>query len=232
MRWMAWPGLAPSSGLPSTRRSRSDRGRTGQLSKVRFVRPLPRPGCIVRSDYVCGAGRTIAVRIVPLRDITTGRALPPRRVGVVGADRYLIWGRVALHAFAAPILALDARVVGSVIGATVEGNTVHFANARGQFLIGGPCSSVHNISLAVVLSTQCRGPVQGACRCPHCGIWPRDGCNDVRNQYRAARAIGANPDSFDFLHHGIGEGLFGWAELIGARILAALGVSDAVARQR
>jgi hypothetical protein len=144
----------------------------------------------------------------------------------------LVWGRIALHAFAAPILALDAHVVGSVIGATVDGNTVHFANARGQFLIGGPCSSVHNISLAVVLWTSAVAlfKVRVDARIAAFGL-AMIAMMFAINIARLA-AIGANPDNFDFLHHGIGAGLFGWAGLIGCGFLAALGVSDAVARQR
>src|SRR5205085_7018020 len=63
----------------------------------------------------------------------------------------LIWGRVLLTVFAAPILALDAHIVASVIGFDVSGNLVGSAGSPVRFLIAGGCSSVHNISIAILL---------------------------------------------------------------------------------
>jgi hypothetical protein len=45
-------------------------------------------------------------------------------------------------------------------------------------------------------------------------------------------AMGMFPDWFDFLHFGDGAAVFGWLGLIGAGLLAASGVTHAVARQR
>jgi hypothetical protein len=43
--------------------------------------------------------------------------------------------------------------------------------------------------------------------------------------------LGLFPEHFDILHTGAGALLFGWAGLIGAAILAGLGVTNAAARQ-
>ena len=42
----------------------------------------------------------------------------------------LIWGRLLLHVFANPILALDANLVGSLIGSRVDGNIVEIRRAE------------------------------------------------------------------------------------------------------
>ena len=144
----------------------------------------------------------------------------------------LIWGRILLRLFAAPLLSLDAHLVASVIGTRVDGNTVHFANSTKQFLIGAPCSSVHNISLAVVLWTTAAVlfRVKPDARYVGCGL-AMVALMFALNIARLS-AIGLFPDSFQFLHIGAGAEMFGWAGLIGAGFLAGIGVLHASARQR
>ena len=165
---------------------------------------------------------------------TSARGSSSRRLSVVllALTGPLIWGRLFLHLFATPILALDAALVGSLIGSPVNGNTVDFMGASGKFLVGTPCSSVHNISLAIVL-------------------WATAGAlfnlrvdrNYVLVGFAMAAwmfalniarlvAVGLFPAHFHFLHVGAGAELFGWAGLVGAAFIAARGVIGAVARQR
>jgi hypothetical protein len=144
----------------------------------------------------------------------------------------LIWGRLILRLFAAPILSLDAHVVGAAIGSRVSGNAVHFAGSSEEFLIGGGCSSVHNMSLAILLWTTVamlfkiridRGYLLiGLAMVTFMFL-----LNVVR-----LSTIGLFPDHFYFLHFGAGADMFGWAGLIGAALLAGAGVTYAAARQR
>jgi hypothetical protein len=144
----------------------------------------------------------------------------------------LIWGRILLNLFASPILSFDAHIVGSIIGTHVDGNVVHFANGGKRFLIGDLCSSVHNMSLAIVLWTT-------AAMMFNVHIDRRFVLVGVAmtlfmfalNIARLAM-IGLFPAYFIFLHFGTGAALFGWAGLIGAALLAGWGVLDAAARQR
>ena len=144
----------------------------------------------------------------------------------------LIWGRILLRLFAAPLLNFDAHVVASIIGTPVDGNTVQFANSTKQFLVGAPCSSVHNISLAVVLWTTAAVlfRVKPDARYIGCGI-AMVALMFTLNIARLS-AIGLFPGSFEFLHIGAGAEMFGWAGLIGAGLIAGLGVVHASARQR
>jgi hypothetical protein len=144
----------------------------------------------------------------------------------------LIWGRILLRLFAAPLLSLDAHVVASIIGTPVDGNTVQFANSTEQFLIGAPCSSVHNMSLAVVLWTTAAVlfRVKPDARYVGCGL-AMVALMFTLNIARLS-AIGLFPGSFEFLHIGAGAEMFGWAGLIGAGLIAGLGVVHASARQR
>ena len=165
---------------------------------------------------------------------TTAPGMASRRVSVIllALTGPLVWGPILLRLFAAPILAFDAHLVGAVVGSGVEGNVVGFSDGTSKFLIGGPCSSVHNISLAIVLWATAgamfdlridrRYLLVGAAMM----LWMF-----VLNILRLA-TIGFFPRNFDFLHSGTGATLFSWTALIGACLIAGMGVIRAAERQR
>lgn len=144
----------------------------------------------------------------------------------------LLWGRILLHVLALPLLSLDAHLVALTIGTKVEGNTVQFAGSATPFLIAGPCSSLHNMSLAVVLwsTAGVLFRVRLDARFTAWGL-AMAAWMFLVNVARLA-AIGCYPADFHFLHEGLGADMFGWAGLLGAGALAAMGVSSAVVRQR
>jgi exosortase/archaeosortase family protein len=143
----------------------------------------------------------------------------------------LIWGRLLLRVFEAPILALDARLVGAAIGSRVDGNMVRFADGSGRFIIGDPCSSVHNMSLAIVLWTT--AAMLFRIRIDRRYIMIGVGMAGLMFGLNVVRlsVLGLFPAHFDYLHNGGGAVLFGWAGLIGAALLAGLGIIRAAARQ-
>ena len=63
----------------------------------------------------------------------------------------LLWGRLIMVALSPTLLTIDSQFVALLAGTEATGNTVRFAGDAGQFVVGIPCSSIHNISLAVVL---------------------------------------------------------------------------------
>lgn len=62
----------------------------------------------------------------------------------------LFWTRLLFAAFNDAILRLDANVIGLVVGTTPEGNVVPFADGSGAMFIGPGCSSLSNLSLALL----------------------------------------------------------------------------------
>jgi exosortase/archaeosortase family protein len=144
----------------------------------------------------------------------------------------LIWGRLILVAFAAPILALDARLVGSAIGSNVDGNLVQFAGGSKIFVIGNGCSSLHNMSLAIVLWTTAAVLFEIRIDRRYVAIGGAMVAWMFLLNIARLASIGLFPKDFDLLHVGAGAALFGWAGLIGAALLAGLGVASAVRRQR
>jgi exosortase/archaeosortase family protein len=159
---------------------------------------------------------------------------PARRVALIlfALTGPLMWGRILLQLLATPLLALDAHIAATVAGTDVQGNLVQFADSGRRFLIGAQCSSVHNISLAIVLWTTAaalfnlrvdkRYVAVGAAM-----VALMFALNIVR-----LATMALLPAKFDMLHTGAGADLFGWAGLIGAALLAASGVTSAVRRQR
>ena len=165
---------------------------------------------------------------------TSAPASALRRISVVllALTGPLIWGRLFLHVFATPILALDAHLVGSLIGSPVNGNTVDFPGATGKFLVGTPCSAVHNISLAIVLWATAGALFSLRIDKKYVLVGlAMAGWMFALNIARLV-AVGLFPAHYYFLHVGTGAALFGWASLIGAAFIAARGVIGAVARQR
>ena len=100
-----------------------------------------------------------------LRDAVTPRGRPPSPVhrgawvllAITGA---MFWGRLLLSSASGPVLGADALLVGWLAGTETVGNTVRFADGAGYVWIAPGCSSLANISLAIlcwVLFAQSRG---------------------------------------------------------------------------
>ena len=144
----------------------------------------------------------------------------------------LVWGRLILNLFATPILSLDARITGSLIGTVSEGNTVRFADGTGRVLIETPCSSVHNMSLAILLwvTAAVLFDLRLDRRYVAVGL-AMAGFMFALNIARLA-AIALFPSHYHDLHAGTAAGLFGWAGLLGVALIAAAGVTHASARQQ
>ena len=159
---------------------------------------------------------------------------PARRAALIllALTGPLIWGRILLNLFAGPILWLDAHIVGTLIGTTVDGNTFRAADGTHRFVIADLCSSVHNISLAIVLWTTAAMvfEIRIDRRYVAVGV-AMAGFMFALNIARLS-TIGLLPAHFDYFHGGTGAALFGWAGLIGAVLLAGWGVARAADRQR
>jgi len=63
----------------------------------------------------------------------------------------LLWSRLVMLVFIAPIASLDAHLVSLVVGTPVHGNVVAFVHGVGTMSILGACTSVQNASVALML---------------------------------------------------------------------------------
>lgn len=165
---------------------------------------------------------------------TARRGDNAKRVGVIllGLTGPLVWGRIILESFAQPVLSLDAHIVAAVIGSRVHDNVVQFAHSQKQFLIGMPCSSVHNISLALVLWTTAAALFRVRFDARYTGWGVAMAVFMFGLNVARLSLIGRFPSSFVFLHDGAGADIFSWLALLGAGFIAFVAVAGAVARQR
>lgn len=83
---------------------------------------------------------------------TSGPATLMRRGGwvLLALTVPMLWSRIIFSLFTSYILALDAALVGWIVGTERTGNTVAFADGSGYLWIAPGCSSLTNMSLAVL----------------------------------------------------------------------------------
>jgi len=136
----------------------------------------------------------------------------------------LLWGKMLIRLVPMTILRIDAKLAGTIAGVAVNGNLMSNHGAAGGVVIYPGCSSVHNMSLAVIL-------------------WAALLCNFAIRPNRKLVAFGALavfsmglinvirlsslvyfPGYFDFLHEGFGGFLFGLASLIVSGTIISYGI--------
>lgn len=163
----------------------------------------------------------------------TARATRSRRIAwiLLALSGTSFWGKIVLLVFAPVLLALDGHIVGMLAGTGAQGNLVGFAGG-GSFVIGGPCSSMHNISLALLLWTCVIALLD--LRVDRRLVLVCGAAMAAMFALNVARltAIALFPRAFDWLHVGTGATLFGWAGLVLAAGIVGGGAYDALARQR
>lgn len=144
----------------------------------------------------------------------------------------IITARLLLNSVGDTVVILDAHFVGWLAGVPVRDNVVAFHGFGDRsFIIGPACSSVHNMSHAVLLwatvtqllRLRIDGPLAAF------GILAMAGVFMV-NALRLT-AIAWYPQHFDEIHAGTIASLFGLASLIVAALIVAAGALHAHRRQ-
>ncbi|HVR91067.1 MAG TPA: exosortase/archaeosortase family protein [Novosphingobium sp.] len=146
--------------------------------------------------------------------LTAERDAALRRASAIflSVTAFLLWGRIGLAWGAGPLLESDARFVALISGMRSSGNAVDFADGT-HFLIAPGCSSLHGISLALILWTTV---VQYFAIRPDVRVWLTLALAIVAsilvNGVRLS-IIAWNPHDFTYWHTGTGGALFGWIAL-------------------
>lgn len=167
-----------------------------------------------------------ALSVVGLWGIFTARTRSPvRRASIIllSLSAFFFWGRVVLALGAGPMLSADAQFVSWFSGLSATGNVLTSVDGT-KFVIAPGCSSLHGISLALVLWTTTLAWF----------AWPVTSRQIVFlalaivatvavNGFRLAM-IGWNPEHFDYWHIGDGAILFGWVALIAVTGVLYLGM--------
>jgi hypothetical protein len=69
---------------------------------------------------------------------------------LLAASVPMLWSRLLFKMFSTTILSADAMLVSWLLGTSREGNVVEFADKSGHLVVLAPCSSLANVSLAIL----------------------------------------------------------------------------------
>jgi exosortase/archaeosortase family protein len=100
-----------------------------------------------------GATSWLAVTILSLYILNLGQSIDSRRRGAIillAVTVPMLWSRLVFNLFARFILEVDATLVGWMLGTHRIGNVVEFADRSGSLAIFPGCSSLANVSLALL----------------------------------------------------------------------------------
>jgi hypothetical protein len=143
---------------------------------------------------------------------------------VVAVTVPMLWSRVLFSLFSDLILQADAVLVSWVVGTERSGNTIQFADGWGYLFVAPGCSSLTNVSLAIlgwVLFTQC---LARRVRREDLG-WCLAACAAVVliNVSRMG-LIGLFREHYELIHGPVGAGIAGFltlAAIIGINMIGA-----------
>jgi hypothetical protein len=139
---VAWAALAVTIWLllrpQKQTASRMDYAVSGAAS-LAFLLPVP------QLSWLALAGVAFYVGV-------TSPTGPMRRAAVVlGALTIpMLWARILFAVFGGTVLAIDAKLVSWIVGTHSEGNAVPFADGSGVVFLLPACSSLTNVSLALL----------------------------------------------------------------------------------
>jgi hypothetical protein len=125
-----------------------DRG--GEVQKTDLILSAP---FLLLIALPIGAASWLAVTILSLYILILGQPGDSLRRGAIvllAVTVPMLWSRLVFNLFARFILEIDATLVGWVLGTHRTGNVVEFADHSGSLAIFPGCSSLANVSLALL----------------------------------------------------------------------------------
>lgn len=182
-------------------------------TECRSLDGLVAVGVILACLLPVGAAIWIVITVVSLYFILTSDNADPMHKGawVFFAMSFpLFWGRRIFNLFTDYVLSMDAYLVSMVTQTQRTGNLVAMPGGEGFLQIAAACSSMSNVSLAVLcwtLFTQSNNVGWH----PRNILWCLAACLSViaLNIGRIA-VIGFFPHYYGFLHDGFGVTIFSW----------------------
>lgn len=148
-----------------------------------------------------------------------------RRLGMLflALTGTMLWGKLVLEVVPHPLLELDAFLAGHFAGVPVSGNVVGGADPNQGLVVFPACSSLHNMSLALVMWTSlvCALSLRVTLRHVACGLVAIAAMAFV-NICRLAAMV-HYPAHFVYLHDGFGATLFAMTSFVLAGLIIGLG---------
>ena len=109
------------------------------MASVAFLLPLP------QLSWLALTGTAIYLAA------TTADGSLRRAATLLGAMTVpIFWARLLFAALSGPVLAIDAKLVSWIVGTQSDGNAIPFADGSGMLFLEPACSSLTNVSLALL----------------------------------------------------------------------------------
>ena len=165
----------------------------------------------------------------PLATRGGGFPSPERRAAwiILGVTGAMFWGRLLMDLLSGPILAADAVLAGWFAGTPHSGNTVQFSDGGGYLCIAPGCSSLSNVSIAIlcwVLFAQARGLGWTLGRAGWCLL----ACLSVVAVNAARLGLMAlHREQFDLIHGPIGSAAASWLSMAAMLAICSSGTRRA-----
>lgn len=150
-----------------------------------------------------------------------------RRIAIVmfALTGPLVWGRLLLAFFGPLLLSVDAHLAGFLAGVPVHENVVEFHHGAGRLYVALGCSSLHNMSLAVLLFVVMTQLLRLRFTLPLLLVGAAAAASmAVVNILRLA-AMARFPEYFDYIHLGDGGAFFGLASFVAAGAVIGFGIA-------
>lgn len=202
----------------------------GKDDNVEALMPLDRPALALMALLAAlpfNFGAAIAVMLGGgYLLVTSTSTSSARRIGIImlALTGPLIWGRLLLAFFGPLLLGLDAYLAAAIAGSSVQGNVVDLFGGAGRLYVALGCSSLHNMSLSILLFAVVTQMLQ-------LRLTPRlisvcvasAAAMAIVNILRLA-TIARFPSHFEYFHVGQGGALFGLASFAAAIVVTGVGV--------
>jgi len=181
----------------------------GLFAALAFVAPIPSLGWL-----------GLCLIAIYLR--ATAPEGPTRRAAAIvfALTLPLFWTRLMFAAFNDTILRIDATIIGLIVGTTPQGNVVPFADGSGAMFIAPACSSVTNLSLALLGAAIFVNLRSGRWTLAALGWAAASAAAVVAVNVTRISLIGFYPSHFDLLHGPIGAAV---AECLALAAIVVIG---------
>jgi hypothetical protein len=132
----------------------------------------------------------------------------------------LFWARLLFAAFSDAMLRSDARLVAWIVGTEPAGNVVPLADGSGSMFIAPACSSLANLSLAILSAAVFVNVRSGRWTSASVGWALASAALVVAINVTRIGLIGLYPSHFALIHGPVGAAIAGWLTLI---VIIAIG---------
>jgi exosortase/archaeosortase family protein len=148
-----------------------------------------------------------------------------RRSGIVllALTSTLIWGRMLIYLFGPVIMGLDAHLVGGLSGTAVAGTTVAFSGGQDTIVIAAGCSSLHNLTVAILLWAAFTQLLDLPLSARSLLLCLAAALASVSVNVARLVTLVHHRAAFEYWHTGAGGSLFAWAGVVVVAIVVGLG---------